>query len=211
MPLRRPCGIPFYLPSPRSESMTLSPTITVTLPVRLGAGLLEQAAGPVDVYLSGTVRAEVDRCRQFVDRCLAGDMAVYGSTTGFGPLVTFAGRDTARDQCDNVLQHLTAGQGPDVAPELVRAAILARVQSLTQGRSGVSVEVIDALCAVLRTTFAPAVPSLGSVGASGDLVPFAHIAQAMRGHGYAYLDGRPLPAQEALAQAGLAPLPLDGR
>ncbi|GHF81297.1 histidine ammonia-lyase/tyrosine ammonia-lyase [Amycolatopsis bartoniae] len=189
--------------------MSLSPA--TSLPTRLDAALLERAARPLDLELPAATRAEVDRGRTFVDRCLSGDHAIYGSTTGFGPLVAFAGRDTAADQCDNVLQHLTAGQGPDLPPELVRATVLARLWSLARGRSGVSGTVLDALCAMLRTTFAPAVPTLGSVGASGDLVPLAHIAQALRGHGYAYLDGRRLPAEEALREAGLAHLPLDGR
>ncbi|WP_199439838.1 aromatic amino acid ammonia-lyase [Umezawaea beigongshangensis] len=185
--------------------------LSVGLPVRLDAHTLESAGGPVSITLSDSARGEVERCRAFVDRCLSDDRAIYGSTTGFGPLVTFAGRETTVDQCDNVLQHLTAGQGPDLPPSLVRAAVLARVWSLSQGRSGVSLTVIDALCAMLRTTFAPAVPSLGSVGASGDLVPFAHTAQALRGHGHAYVDGQRMPAAAALEAAGLDPMPLDGR
>lgn len=189
--------------------MTL-PDIFV-LPARLDAVLLERAAGPVEVRLSSEARDKVDRCRRFVDDCLARNAAVYGSTTGFGPLVTYAGRATTEEQCDNVLQHLTAGQGAPLPGAVTRAAVLARMWSLAQGRSGVSLAVIDALCAMLRTTFAPVVPSLGSVGASGDLVPFAHIAQALRGHGFAVVDGRSLPSSLALAEAGLTPLPLDGR
>jgi histidine ammonia-lyase len=189
----------------------MSSSASVVLPGRLEAALLERAAAPLHVALSPELRSDVDRCRTFVDTCLAGGNDVYGSTTGFGPMVTFSGRDNAVDQCDNALQHLTAGQGPDLAPDLVRAAILVRIWSLSQGRSGVSAAVIDGLCAMLGTTFAPAVPSLGSVGASGDLVPFAHVAQVLRGHGYAYVDGRRLPAQEALTATGLRQLPLAGR
>lgn len=93
----------------------------------------------------------------------------------------------------------------------MRAAVLVRLWSLTKARSGVSPGVAEALTAMLRTTFTPAVPTLGSVGASGDLVPLAYVAQALRGTGYAYVDGRRLPAADALREAGLTPLELGGR
>ena len=170
------------------------------------------AAGePVAVSLSGPMRAGVRECRDFVERCLSGNVPVYGSTTGFGPLVTFSGRPTAPDQCDNVLQHLTAGQGADLPSAVVRATVLVRLWSLAQGRSGVSESVLDTLCAMLGTTFCPVVPSLGSVGASGDLVPMAHLAHALRGSGEAWVDGRRVPAEEGLRLAGLTRLELDGR
>ena len=89
--------------------------------------------------------------------------------------------------------------------------MLVRAWSLARGASGVSPHVIDALAAMLATTFVPAMPRLGSVGASGDLIPLGAAAQALRGRGHAYVDGVRLPAAEALAAAGLEPLPLDGR
>lgn len=185
--------------------------ITAELPSRLDPEVLERAANPLHLTLSEETRAEVRRCRAFVDHCLEEHRAVYGATTGFGPLVTFSGRETTEDQCDNALQHLTAGQGPDLPAHVVRAAVATRMWSLARGRSGVSIEVLDALCAMLGTTFAPAVPVLGSVGASGDLVPLAHIAQALRGNGHAYVDGVRMPAAHALVEARLTPLPLSGR
>ncbi|MFD0817370.1 aromatic amino acid ammonia-lyase, partial [Micromonospora zhanjiangensis] len=137
--------------------------------------------------------------------------AVYGATTGFGALVGFAGRTDEADQCDNTLAHLTAGQGPDLATDLVRAALLTRAWSLARGASGVSARVVDGLAAMFGTTFVPAVPRYGSVGASGDLIPLAYATQALRGRGSAYLDGRRRPADAALREAGLDPLTLDGR
>lgn len=183
----------------------------ITLPGHLDATLLERASGLLDVGLSDPARHELERCRAFVDSSLAGGNEVYGATTGFGPLVTFAGRDTAADQCDNALQHLTAGQGADLPIPVVRATVLARLWSLAKGRSGVTPSVVDTLGAVLRTTFTPAVPTYGSVGASGDLVPLAYVAQALRGVGHAYVDGRRMPAAEALRTAGLTRIELDGR
>ncbi|GAA0362476.1 aromatic amino acid ammonia-lyase [Actinoallomurus spadix] len=172
---------------------------------------LESASGPVDVVLSEEALAAVKHGHAFVAASLRDERPVYGSTTGFGPLVVFDGRESAAEQCENVLQHLTVGQGPDLPPEVARAAVLARLWSLSRGVSGVSDTVVHALRRMLQAPFAPAVPTLGSVGASGDLVPLAHVVQALRGVGHAYVDGVRMPADEALARAGLDPLRLDGR
>ncbi|MFT7839908.1 aromatic amino acid ammonia-lyase [Saccharothrix sp. BKS2] len=172
---------------------------------------IERAARPVSIRMSDETTLGVAAGHDFVEKCLTEDRSVYGSTTGFGPLVVFGGRADAEDQCDNVLQHLTAGQGPDLPVDVVRATVLVRAWSLSRGRSGVSPATLRALCDMLATSFTPAVPSLGSVGASGDLVPLAHVVQALRGVGHAYVDGVRMPAREALAKAGLAPLALGGR
>jgi histidine ammonia-lyase/tyrosine ammonia-lyase len=172
---------------------------------------LDLASAPVEIALSAETTATVRRGSEFVAATLRDGRATYGSTTGFGPLVVFTGRSTAADQCDNVLQHLTVGQGPDLPPAVARAAMMARLWSLSRGVSGVSDMVIDALRRMLGTTFAPAIPTLGSVGASGDLVPLAHAVQGLRGVGHAYVDGVRMRAADALAAAGLEPLVLDGR
>lgn len=172
---------------------------------------LREAREPINVLIGGEVRERVAASRDFLGKVLGDDRAVYGATTGFGALVGYAGRAEARDQADNTLAHLGAGQGPDLDPAVVRATMLVRAWSLARGASGVSPHVIDALAAMLGTTFAPAVPRFGSVGASGDLIPLGAAAQALRGRGHAYLDGVRLPAAQALTRAGLQPLPLDGR
>lgn len=169
------------------------------------------ACDPIEVVAGPEVRDRVTAARTFLGRALGEDRAVYGSTTGFGALAGYAGRATEHDQADNTLAHLGAGQGPDLDPDLARATMLVRARSLAQGASGVSPHVVDALAAMLATTFAPAMPRLGSVGASGDLIPLGAAAQALRGRGHAYLDGVRLPAAEALTGAGLEPLALDGR
>ena len=142
---------------------------------------------------------------------IASGRSIYGATTGFGPLVSFAGREQTANQCDNTLAHLTTGHGVELEPAIVRAALLARLWSLARGRSGVSVPVVEGLAAMFRTEFAPAVPAVGSVGASGDLVPLAHAAQALRGIGFAYVGQTRMSAGEALRRAGLVRLELDGR
>ncbi|MEV7626312.1 aromatic amino acid ammonia-lyase [Actinoplanes sp. NPDC089786] len=186
-------------------------TTQIDLGAPLTADLLATAAVPVTVTAGPEVRDRVAASREFLSKALGDDRAVYGATTGFGALVGYAGRADLADQADNTLAHLGAGQGPDLPPAVARAAMLIRVWSLAQGASGVSPHVIDALIAMLGTTFAPAMPRYGSVGASGDLIPLGAAAQALRGRGHAYLNGERKPAAEALADAGLTPLPLDGR
>lgn len=186
-------------------------TTRVELAAPLPAAALRAAAGPITVVVGDEVRERVTTSRAFLGKVLGDDRAVYGNTTGFGALVGYAGRADMRDQADNTLAHLGAGQGPDIDPGVARATMLIRVWSLAQGASGVSPHVIDALAAMLATTFVPAMPRLGSVGASGDLIPLGAAAQALRGRGYAYVDGVRMPAADALAAAGLTSLPLDGR
>ncbi|WP_201435736.1 aromatic amino acid ammonia-lyase [Saccharothrix sp. 6-C] len=192
-------------------------TTTVTdAPVDLGAPLrsdhLHRAATPLPVLVSPAVRERVDRGREYLRTVLADDeRPVYGAKTGFGALIGFAGREDEADQCDNTLAHLGAGQGPDLPADIARAALLVRAWSLAQGLSGVSAHVVDGLAAMFATTFVPAIPRYGSVGASGDLIPLAYATQALRGRGHAYLDGERMPARDALDRAGLTPLTLDGR
>lgn len=186
-------------------------TIKVDLAAPLRIADLRAAREPITVVFGPDCRERVATGRVFLARVLGGERAVYGATTGFGALVGYAGRADQRDQADNTLAHLGAGQGPDLDPALARATMLVRAHSLARGDSGVSPHVVDALAAALGTTFAPAMPRLGSVGASGDLIPLGAAAQALRGRGNAYLDGVRLTAADALGRAGLEPLPLDGR
>ncbi|GIH48883.1 histidine ammonia-lyase/tyrosine ammonia-lyase [Microbispora rosea] len=184
---------------------------TIDLSAPLRSADLRRAAAPVSVVVDASVRDRVERGRDFLRDVREEERPVYGATTGFGALVGFAGREEEADQCDNTLAHLGAGQGPDLADDVSRAAILVRTWSLAQGASGVSAHVVDGLAAMFTTTFVPAIPRYGSVGASGDLIPLAYAAQALRGRGQAYLDGSRMPAAEALRDAGLTPLALDGR
>ncbi|MFE9686903.1 aromatic amino acid ammonia-lyase [Streptomyces sp. NPDC006285] len=193
--------------------LTTNDALSLTGP--LDSAILRRAAAPLTVTVDDEVRARVDRGRRLFRDLRHGDggeeRSVYGATTGFGALVGYAGRVDEADQCDNTLAHLGAGQGPDLPHVIGRASLLLRTRSLAQGFSGVSTEVIERLAAMFATTFSPAVPRYGSVGASGDLIPLAYATQALRGRGHAYVDGRRLPAAEALTAAGLQPLALDGR
>jgi len=194
----------------------LTTTDAVSLTGPPDSAALRRAARPLTVTVDAGTRARLDRGRRFFHGLRHGSSdaeapRIYGATTGFGALVGYAGRLDEVDQCDNTLAHLGAGHGPDLPHEICRAALLLRTWSLAQGVSGVSAEVVDRLAAMFATTFSPAVPRYGSVGASGDLIPLAYATQALRGRGHAYVDGRRMPAAEALAGAGLRPLALDGR
>ncbi|MGZ3144016.1 HAL/PAL/TAL family ammonia-lyase [Lentzea chajnantorensis] len=188
-----------------------TPAAALSLTAALLPEHLERARGPLNVALPDEVRARIAHCRAFVLEVSGSGRAIYGVTTGFGPLVEFGGREDGGSQSDNTILHHIVGHGELLPPEVTRAAVLARLFSLAHGRSGVSEHVVDALVAMLATDFAPAVPRLGSVGASGDLQPLAYVAHALRGNGNAFLGGRLVPAADALREAGLRPVELDGR
>jgi tyrosine ammonia-lyase len=186
-------------------------TDVVMVPGRLDCAALEQAAGPLSVVVDPAARERVAACEAFALTSIVDGRPVYGATTGFGPMVGYAGREDPVDQCGGLLDHLSVGQGPDLPLGVVRATMLVRLSSLSHGRSGVSPRVLDALAAALATTFTPAVPTLGSLGASGDLCPLAHLTRALQGQGHAYVDGLRQPAGAALRRTNLVPLELTGR
>ncbi|MGI5506761.1 HAL/PAL/TAL family ammonia-lyase [Lentzea sp. CA-135723] len=183
----------------------------MTLAVHLEPSHLELARDPLHVEIPAQVRERVARCHEFVLDVSTSGRSIYGVTTGFGPMVEFEGRADGAGQSDNTILHHIVGHGELLPPAVVRAAVLARLFSLGQGRSGVSEQVMDSLTAMLDTAFAPAVPRLGSVGASGDLQPLAYVAHALRGNGNAFFQNEIMPAGEALTRAGLRKLVLDGR
>ncbi|MEU2790391.1 aromatic amino acid ammonia-lyase [Streptomyces sp. NPDC007100] len=186
-------------------------TAELLFPSVLTPETLETAAGPVVVRLDDASLEAVARCHEYLHTCIAKGREIYGTTTGFGPLVVYAGQDEGADQCENVLSHLEVGQGRDLDPPVARAALLTRLWSLARGRSGVAPDAVEALVAMLGTTFAPVIPEYGSVGASGDLAPLAHAIRSLQGRGDAYLGTTRMPAGKALAEAGLQPVRLAGR
>jgi histidine ammonia-lyase len=144
-----------------------------------------------------------------VGRILAKGVPVYGINTGFGKLasVRIGDEDLATLQRNIVLSH-AAGTGPASPVPVVRLMMALKLASLGQGASGVKPETVALLEAMLAGGLTPVVPGQGSVGASGDLAPLSHMAAAMIGVGEIIVGDRTLPATEALAQAGLAPLEL---
>jgi histidine ammonia-lyase len=144
-----------------------------------------------------------------VERILARGEPVYGINTGFGKLasVRIAAEDLATLQRNIVLSH-AAGTGEPSPVAIVRLMIALKLASLSQGASGIAPATIALMEKMLARGLTPVVPAQGSVGASGDLAPLAHMAAAMIGVGEMYVDGQRMPAEAALAGAGLAPLKL---
>lgn len=144
-----------------------------------------------------------------VQRILAKGDPVYGINTGFGKLasVRIADDDLARLQSNIVLSH-AAGVGAPMPAAIVRLMMALKLASLAQGASGIRPETAALLEAMLAKNMTPVIPAQGSVGASGDLAPLAHMAAAMIGTGMIVTEGKAVPAQLALAEAGLEPLTL---
>src|SRR6266540_3458124 len=164
---------------------------------------------PVAVTLERGARARIDAAADAVAGVIAEGRIVYGVNTGFG-LLARTHIDPARLaelQRALVLSH-SAGTGPPLADAVVRLTLLLKIASLARGYSGVRYEVVDALLKLLNTDVIPVVPSQGSVGASGDLAPLAHLAGVLIGEGQARVEGRTMPATKALMHAGIAPLRL---
>ena len=178
---------------------------------RLTAADLEAVSTPVAVVLSEDVRARVVACEKFVADAAASGRQVYGLTTGYGPLVAYSSNPDPGANSRGLVSFLQASQGPPLPEPIVRAMLLARIWSLSAGRSGIHLSTLETVVRSLATSLTPVVPELGSVGASGDLSPLAHAAGALMGMGEAFVDGVRLPAAEALKLVGLAPLELRGR
>jgi histidine ammonia-lyase len=161
------------------------------------------------VALDPACRAKVAASAAAVQRILARSEPVYGINTGFGKLagVRIEPANLARLQRNIVLSH-AAGVGEATPVPITRLMMALKLGSLAQGASGVRAETIDCIGAMLDRGVTPIVPSQGSVGASGDLAPLAHMAAAMIGVGEAVLDDRVMPAAEAIAAVGLEPLAL---
>jgi histidine ammonia-lyase len=161
------------------------------------------------VALDPAAMADVAACAAAVEEILARGAPVYGINTGFGKLATvrIADADLEILQRNLVLSH-AAGVGEPMPPAIVRLMLALKLGSLAQGASGVRVATVELLAAMLAAELLPVIPAQGSVGASGDLAPLAHLAAAMIGVGEVFWRGERLAAANGLRAAGLAPVVL---
>ncbi|WP_051241714.1 histidine ammonia-lyase [Stappia stellulata] len=159
--------------------------------------------------LDPCVRNAVEKSAARIAKVAAGDVPVYGVNTGFGKLasVRIAPGDVATLQRNLILSHC-CGVGAELSPDVVRLVMATKLLSLGAGASGVRWETLSLLDAMLQNDVIPVIPGQGSVGASGDLAPLAHLAAVMIGEGEAFVGGERLPGGDALAKAGLAPVVL---
>lgn len=166
-------------------------------------------AGGEQVALAPQARQRIEAARQTVEAALTADAPIYGVNTGFGDLANIRiEEDRLRELQRRLLLSHAAGMGEPLADGAVRAMLLLRANALAAGHSGVRPEVIERLLELLNRDMLPVVPARGSVGASGDLAPLAHLALPLIGEGELRHGGRRGPAAELLAEAGLEPLEL---
>ncbi|HWQ56656.1 MAG TPA: histidine ammonia-lyase [Bryobacteraceae bacterium] len=176
---------------------------------RLGIDHVTAVAAGAPVALAPDAATRMRRSRQVVEALAEGDRAVYGVNTGVGLLADVRIEPDALGRLQrNVVRSHAAGVGERLARHEVRAMMLIRANVLAKGLSGIRPLVAERLCELLNLGVTPVVPSLGSVGASGDLAPLAHIALVLIGEGEAEIGGTVLPAAEALRRAGIQPLVL---
>jgi histidine ammonia-lyase len=151
--------------------------------------------------------------RELVERAAHGSREhTYGVNTGFGRFVNRSIPEELTQELQlRLLRSHACGVGEPYADEIVRAAMLLRANTLAKGNSGARIETVELLLECLDRGVLPVVPARGSVGASGDLAPLAHLALPLVGEGEAVVDGERLPGFEALARVGLEPIRLEAK
>ena len=166
-------------------------------------------AGRGALSLDAADYARIEASAAAVAEALKSGAAIYGVNTGFGKLANTRIEAAKLEELQRnlVLSH-AVGVGADLPARVVRLALAIKIVTLAQGRSGVRRVVIDALLRLLEADALPVIPSQGSVGASGDLAPLAHLSCALIGEGEIALGGERLPARAALKRIGLEPLAL---
>ena len=163
----------------------------------------------VNLEIGPAARSAMQSSRSLVDTLARRGDVVYGVTTGFGK---FADRSIPAEALEQLQRNLvrshSVGFGEPLAEDIVRAMIALRAVSLSQGYSGIRVSTVQALLDLLSAGIVPVIPSRGSVGASGDLAPLAHLALVLIGEGNATIQGESMSGGEALQRAGLSPINL---
>lgn len=184
----------------------LSRTITLDDTPLTAADLTAIARRGAQLALGAGALARIRASRALVERFAAENRPVYGLNTGLGASVDtpLAGPDLIAFQC-RVTQSHSVGIGPALPSEAVRAMMVARISGMAAGGTGASEAVVTGLLAALNAGIHPVIPGWGSIGAA-DLAPLAHLAKALRGEGMVEFGGTVMPAAEALARTGLAPL-----
>jgi histidine ammonia-lyase len=187
--------------------------------VQVGVGpvsvddVLAVARGGAGVSLTEDALAAIDRARAVVDELAAAPTPAYGISTGFGALATRHIPADLRDQLQrSLIRSHAAGSGPEVEREVVRGQMLLRLSTLATGHTGVRRETAQLMASLLSAGITPVVREYGSLGCSGDLAPLAHCALVLMGEGDVRDDaGTLMPAADALAAAGLAPVQLGAK
>jgi histidine ammonia-lyase len=164
------------------------------------------------VSLAPAAVTRMKASRAVVDRLVAANETAYGINTGFGKLASVRiSAEQVRQLQINLVRSHTCGIGTPLSVPETRAMMLLRANALAKGLSGIRPAVVETLCAMLNAGVHPVIPSQGSVGASGDLAPLAHLAQVVIGEGEAYLKHEKLSGVEAMKRAGIVPVALEAK
>ena len=179
------------------EGMTLENLIAIA---RKGA----------QVQLTADAEKQVQKSRHLIEQWVQDEKRIYGITTGFGALSDVAiSKEDTRQLQKNILMSHAAGVGKPFDEETVRAILALRIKDLARGHSGIRLSTVQQLVALLNWGVWPIIPEKGSVGASGDLAPLAHLALVLLGLGEAFFKGQRLSGRQALSKCGLKPLQLE--
>src|SRR5216110_1292302 len=168
------------------------------------------AFGGESVRISPAARPRIAASRKIIEQIVARDAVVYGVNTGFGKLsdVRVPQNELSELQLNLVRSHAWGIANPLSEPE-ARAMMLLRANVLALGFSGIRLEIIEMLCEMLNRRVYPVIPEKGSVGASGDLAPLAHLALTLIGEGEAFFEGERMPSADALDRAKMKPVQLE--
>jgi len=173
------------------------------------ADLRRAWSAPLVVELGTQARQRIAESHELITEVVAGGERIYGVNTGFGQLAQVRiGSDDLASLQENLIRSHAVGVGKDLDDSVVRLIMLMKIVALAEGFSGVRLQLVETLCALLNHNIYPRIPEKGSVGASGDLAPLAHMAGVLIGVGEARINGNLVPAQVALQQAGIEPLVL---
>jgi histidine ammonia-lyase len=174
------------------------------------AQVVDVAGGEGHISLSAAARERVEQSRRVVEKIVAEGRTVYGVNTGFGKLSDVRIEPSQlRELQLNLVRSHSCGLGPPLSEAEARAMLLLRANVLAQGYSGCRPVLIEALLRLLESGVTPVIPEKGSVGASGDLAPLAHLALTVIGEGEAFYRGERMPSARALQRANIEPLQLE--
>lgn len=173
---------------------------------------LEIARGRIEGNLSNPCRQKVAACREAIEEIVARGQVVYGVNTGFGSLCNkIISKDQTRKLQDNILRSHSVGVGQTIDLEIAKLMMIIKVHSLSMGYSGISIEVIDRIRWHIEQDIIPQVPAQGSLGASGDLAPLAHLFLPLIGLGQVYENGQLKNSREVLERHGLPSIELGAK
>ncbi len=176
------------------------------------ADVVSVAREGAEVEIPRKAEEKVERCRRLLEEAMKEKRVVYGVTTGFGALATVAIPPVkSRKLQANLIRSHSAGVGKPLDRDATRALMLLRANTLAKGNSGIKLQTLETLVQMINKRVHPVIPEKGSVGASGDLAPLAHMVLVIMGEGEAEYQGETMSGKEALEKAGIAPVELDSK